>query len=102
MVLFAATSIRAAEARVCANSSVSATGSTAYFKYFASKQARTAWSRKVTRNAKLGQAYSRWSLAKDSKMTCRNIADRFRCVAVADPCRDKAAVERQTIRRGAV
>jgi hypothetical protein len=97
----AAPSVSAAEARVCATSSVSATGPAAYFKFSASNQARTAWSRKVTRNAKLGQAYSRWSLAKDAQVTCRNIADRFRCVAVADPCRSKAAVEPPKIRRGA-
>ena len=100
MILMAVSSIEAAEARVCATSSVSATGPTAYFKYSASNQARSTWSRKVTRNAKLGQAYSRWQLAKDAQVTCRMIADRYRCVAVADPCRAKAAAAPQKTHRG--
>ncbi len=76
-----------AEALVCAKSDVVAVGKPAYFKFAAVSQARDAWRRKAVAKAGLGASYSHWGNARDSKITCRRIANRYRCVAVAGACR---------------
>ena len=88
-----------AAARMCAPYSVAATGQPAYFEFLGANQARSAWARKVARSA-LGTPYSRWRLSDGGKTTCRRIADRYRCVAVASPCRDGAASAAPQTRRG--
>ena len=89
-----------AMAAVCATSSVVASGQPGYFRFVAARQARVAWTRKVERDQRLGWPYSRWSLAHDAKVTCRQIARRYRCVAVADPCRSGGGRTADTTRRG--
>ncbi len=76
-----------AAAVTCSKTSVVAISKPGYFRFAAAKQAQSAWSTKVALMQGLGPAYSRWAMARDSKVTCREIARRYRCVAVADPCR---------------
>lgn len=89
-----------ATAAVCATSSVGASGQPGYFQFVAARQARDAWTRKVERDQRLGRSYSRWSAAHEAKITCRQIARRYRCVAVADPCRRGDGRAADTTRRG--
>ena len=83
-----------ASAAVCGTSSTAASGPASYLQFVAASKARSAWSRKVVRNVTLGGAYSRWPAARDGRVTCRLIARRYRCVAVAVPCqRGKASAQ---------
>ena len=99
-MIFAFVASGSASARVCAQSGVAATGAPAYFKFAATSQARAAWRRKVIAKSNLGQAYSRWSQARDAQITCRKIADRYRCVAVGDACRAGEPTVTAKTRRG--
>jgi hypothetical protein len=90
----------ASAAAVCATSSTVATGRPAYFQFAAASQAKTAWARKVGRDQKLGRAYGHWGRARDARVTCRQIAQRYRCVAVADPCRFGTGLPTLAAKRG--
>ena len=79
-------SVSPAAAEVCARSATVATSGPGYFEFAAVSQAKAAWARKVARDPALGRAYSSWTRARASKVTCRPIAGRSRCVAVGDPC----------------
>ena len=76
-----------AAASVCTPSSVAAVSKSAYFQFAAVSQARATWSGKVARAPNLGKAFAHWRLARDRRVTCRQIAQRYRCVVVAQPCR---------------
>jgi len=82
-----------AEASQCRSSSVAVSGGYAYFRFAAASQARAAWSRKVGRDAILGRAYAHWRAARDGRVTCRLIAQRYRCVAVAQPCASRPSTD---------
>ena len=89
-----------AAAVVCSSSTVVAAGQAEYFRFAAASQARAAWTGKVGRSRKLGTAYRHWSLANDSRVTCRRAGGRYRCVALGDPCRSGTAGPWQITRRG--
>ena len=84
----------------CTASSVIATGKPGYFQFTAAGQARKAWMHKVERDPRLGTPYARWAVARDAKVTCRQIASRYRCIAVADPCRNGDVSTADTNHRG--
>jgi hypothetical protein len=79
-----------AMAVVCARSAVVAVGQPEYFEFAAVSQAKATWARKVVRTAALGRPYSSWARARASRVTCRQIGGRQRCVAVGEPCRSGA------------
>ena len=98
LVILAVAAAAPAAAAVCMSSSASATSQAAYFQFAGASRARTAWRRKVVRDPKLGKPFSRWSRARDSRITCRQIAQRYRCVAVAQPCKSgSASAKRGTV-----
>ena len=79
-----------AAADVCARSAVVAASAPAYFEFAAISQAKAAWGRKVARDPVLGRPYSSWARARATKVTCRQIAGRSRCIALGEPCRSGA------------
>lgn len=55
--------------------------------FFAKSKARTAWTRKVSADSRLGPTYAQWLRAAERRTVCRKVGNRFVCLAVALPCR---------------
>ena len=80
-----------AHAQVCAPRKVTATGATASFAFLARSSARSAWTTKVAREARLGPVYSQWLRSQERRFACRKVEKRHLCLAIALPCRSIAA-----------
>lgn len=77
-----------AESR-CSERQVSATGAPARILFTAHRNARKLWSAKV--RAELGKAYATWGRAASRNYECTFSQWRYRCSAVARPCRSFAS-----------
>jgi hypothetical protein len=80
-----------AQAQICAPRKISATGATASFAFLARVSARAAWTSKVTREPRLGPAYSQWLRSKERRTACRQVERRHVCLAISLPCRSSSS-----------
>jgi hypothetical protein len=86
--LIASSAAQSALAATCAERPVQARGDPSRFEVVAKAKARGNWRARVRAMPTLGASYADWSKASDADYRCGQEDGRYRCMAIARPCRD--------------
>ncbi len=86
--LIASSAGQAALAATCAERTVQARGDPSRFEVLAKAKARANWRARVRAMPTLGASYADWNKAAAADYRCGHEDGRYRCTAIAHPCRD--------------
>ena len=74
-------------AATCAEKVVQARGEPSRFETLAKAKARGNWRAQVRAMPVLGAPYANWSIAASADYSCSQSEGKYRCTAIARPCR---------------